>query len=148
MLLFVNNKINIFHNILLTTLLLCVIIGLEVLAMKIGKNIRNIRKSRGLTQEEVAERMGLVKATISSWEIDRTRPNMAKLEELCEALCCQKSDIVGKDEIAVSRQLTPEEWELIVEYRNSDELSREAVRRLLRYKEAFDELKKNGGKEE
>lgn len=55
MLLFVNNKINIFNNILLTTLLLCVIIGLEVLAMKIGKNIRNIRKSRGLTQEEVAE---------------------------------------------------------------------------------------------
>lgn len=73
---------------------------------------------------------------------------MAKLEELCEALSCQKSDIVGKDEIAVNRQLTPEEWELIVEYRNSDELSKEAVRRLLRYKEAIDELKKNGGKEE
>lgn len=101
--------------------------------MTIGNNIRNVRISRGLTQEDVAERMGVVKATISSWELDWTRPKMDKLEELCAALGCEKSDIVGKDNVAVSRQLTPEEWELIIEYRNSDELSREAVRRLLAY---------------
>lgn len=108
--------------------------------MNIGTNIKAIRKSRGLTQEEVAERMGLVKATISSWETGRTRPNMSKLEELCEALNCQKSDIVGKDKIAVTRQLTPEEWDIVVEYRNADEHSREAIRRLLKYKELFDTL--------
>ena len=107
--------------------------------MTLGANIRSIRKSRGLTQEELAERMGLVKATISSWELDRTQPKMEKLEELCAALCCQKSDIVGKDKISVSRQLTPEEWDLIVEYRNADSLSKEAVRRLLTYSKKLTE---------
>ena len=101
--------------------------------MMLGANIRAIRKSRGLTQAELAERMGVVKATISSWELDRTQIKMEKLEELCNALSCQKSDIVGKDKVAVSRQLTPEEWELIIKYRNADSLSKEAVRRLLTY---------------
>ena len=74
-----------------------------------------------------------VKATISSWELDRTRPKMDKREELCAAPGCEKSDIVGKDNVSVSHELTPEEWEIIIEYRNSDELSREAVKRLLAY---------------
>lgn len=99
--------------------------------MKLGENIRTIRKSRGLTQQMLADRMGLVKATISSWELNRTQPKMEIIEQLCLALDCKKSDLIGKDNISTSHELLPEEWDLILAYRRADNISKEAVCRLL-----------------
>lgn len=36
--------------------------------MDIGNKVREIRKARGLTQQDVADKMGLKKNTISQWE--------------------------------------------------------------------------------
>ena len=103
--------------------------------IKIGANIKAIRKSRGMTQEQLAEKLGVVKATISSWEIDRTQVKMENVVELCEALGCQSDDLIGKSNQIVSREITNEEWDIILKYRETDNLNREAVKRLLSYKE-------------
>lgn len=36
----------------------------------LGNSLYNARKSRGLTQEEVAEKLGVSRQTISKWELD------------------------------------------------------------------------------
>lgn len=103
--------------------------------LKIGANIKAVRKARGMTQEQLADKMGVVKATISSWEIDRTQIKLENLAELCAALGCQSEDLLGKSNQLVSRDISLEEWELILKYRETDALNREAVKRLLSYKE-------------
>ena len=39
--------------------------------MEIGQKLREARQRRGLTQEELAERLRLSRQTISNWEIGR-----------------------------------------------------------------------------
>lgn len=59
----------------------------------IGDNIKRLRKERKITQSELAEKLGVCKATVSSWEIGRTEPNLEKIEEICAVLHCKKSEI-------------------------------------------------------
>lgn len=62
----------------------------------IGENIKRIRRSRGLTQQMMAEKMHVNQNTISSWETNRTEPNMGMIEAMAEILGCSKSDIIGE----------------------------------------------------
>ena len=62
----------------------------------IGENIKRIRKSRGLTQIALADKIHVNQTTISSWETNRTEPNMGMIETMAYVLNCSKSDIVGE----------------------------------------------------
>ena len=43
----------------------------------LGKRISELRKSSGMTQEELGKKLGVVKSTISLWESDSSEPNHA-----------------------------------------------------------------------
>jgi transcriptional regulator with XRE-family HTH domain len=49
--------------------------------------MREIRQSRGLTQEQVAERMGMIQrfGSVSTWETGRQRPTVRNLERYLDA---------------------------------------------------------------
>ncbi len=53
---------------------------------EIGRKIRILRKTRGLTQEQLAERLRITRATISNYEIGRRSPHIKELEDIAEAL--------------------------------------------------------------
>lgn len=53
---------------------------------EIGKKIRILRKTRGLTQEQLADKLNIKRATISNYEIGRRSPHIKELEEISEAL--------------------------------------------------------------
>ena len=54
---------------------------------EIGKKIRVLRKTRGLTQEQLAEKINVKRATISNYEIGRRSPrNIQELESIAAAL--------------------------------------------------------------
>lgn len=38
--------------------------------MRLGSNLFNARKKSGLSQEEVAEKLGVSRQTISKWELE------------------------------------------------------------------------------
>ena len=57
--------------------------------VKIGKFLRELRKEQGLTQEQLAERMGVARRTVSRWETGSNMPDMDVLIEL--------SDLYGAD---------------------------------------------------
>lgn len=53
---------------------------------EIGKKIKILRKTRGLTQEQLAEKLNVKRATISNYEIGRRSPHIKELEEISKAL--------------------------------------------------------------
>ena len=53
--------------------------------MSLAKRIAACRKQAGLSQEKLAERMGVSRQTISRWETGEARPDLEKFEQLCGA---------------------------------------------------------------
>lgn len=69
-----------------------------------GDRLKAIRERTGLTQEEVADEMGLTKATISKWENDTPIPDK-RIPKLAAALRMSpaelQAEIYGKDQDVV-----------------------------------------------
>lgn len=53
---------------------------------KIGKFIAECRKEKNLTQEQLAERLGVSNKSISRWENAKTMPDVSLFEPLCKEL--------------------------------------------------------------
>lgn len=53
---------------------------------KIGKFITECRKQKNLTQNELADKLGITDKAISKWENGRCMPDISLLEELCSIL--------------------------------------------------------------
>ena len=66
--------------------------------MTLGEKITYYRCARGLTQEEMAERLAVSRQSVSKWEIDRAQPQINKILLLCE-LFGITTDALLKDEI-------------------------------------------------
>jgi transcriptional regulator with XRE-family HTH domain len=54
--------------------------------MAIGNRIRELREAKGLSQEEIEQRTGLLRCYISLVENGRTIPSLENLERLAAAL--------------------------------------------------------------
>lgn len=50
--------------------------------MSLGNNLFHVRKKKGLSQEEVAEKLGVIRQTISKWETDETLPDIRQSKHL------------------------------------------------------------------
>lgn len=63
-----------------------------------GKNLQFLRKMHnGMTQEELAEKMGVSRQTISKWELDVTYPEMDKVLELCQLFSCSMDQLIREE---------------------------------------------------
>lgn len=50
--------------------------------MSLGNSLFHARKKSGLSQEEVAEKLGVSRQTISKWELDETLPDIRQAKRL------------------------------------------------------------------
>lgn len=50
--------------------------------MNLGRSLFNVRKKSGLSQEAVAEKLGVSRQTISKWETDETIPDICQSKRL------------------------------------------------------------------
>lgn len=50
--------------------------------MALGNSLFQARKNKGLSQEEVAEKLGISRQTISKWETDETLPDIRQSKRL------------------------------------------------------------------
>ena len=62
--------------------------------MSIGKNIKTLREERSLTQEQLAEKLGVTFQAVSSWERDEYIPETANVIKLSEVLGVSSSSIL------------------------------------------------------
>lgn len=64
---------------------------------KLNLNIKNFRQFRGITQQEIARRLGKSKNVISNWERGDNSPNPDEIVELCRILEVTPNQIFGWD---------------------------------------------------
>lgn len=62
--------------------------------MTIAENIRRIRRSAGMTQEEFGKLAGVSSMAVSQWENGRAVPRMGAVEKIAASLRIAKSDII------------------------------------------------------
>ena len=56
--------------------------------MTTGEKIQTLRKKQGLTQEQLAQGLGVSRQAVSRWELDEALPETANLLPLAKALGC------------------------------------------------------------
>lgn len=66
---------------------------------KIGKFIAEMRKAKGLTQEELAEKLGVNNRTISRWENGENMPDISLYKPLCEILKISIEELVNGEKL-------------------------------------------------
>ena len=50
----------------------------------IGKNIKRFRAEKGMTQEQLAERLHVTRQAVSNWEQGKTQPDLETLSAMAE----------------------------------------------------------------
>lgn len=63
--------------------------------MKFGDNLRKLRKSKKLSQEDLAEKMNVSRQSVSKWETGEAYPEMNNILELCKIFHCRINDLVN-----------------------------------------------------
>ncbi len=66
---------------------------------KIGKFIAKMRKEKKLTQQELAEKLGVSDRTIGNWENGRNMPDLSLFKPLCEELNISINDLLSGEKL-------------------------------------------------
>ena len=91
--------------------------------LSFGEKIKDARKSKNLTQKQLAEKIGAKHNSVSDWENDKNRPDAATIELLCKALDITPNYLLD----ASSGEYTPAEKKIIEKYRFISEYSPEGA---------------------
>ncbi len=62
----------------------------------LNENIRNLRKAKGLSQEELAIKLNVVRQTVSKWESGLSVPDSSMLVSLAEEMDTSVSVLLGE----------------------------------------------------
>lgn len=66
---------------------------------KIGKFIANCRKQKNMTQQELAEKLGVSDRTIGNWENGRNMPDLSLFKPLCNELNISLNDLMSGEKV-------------------------------------------------
>lgn len=69
--------------------------------MSLGSNIRSYRKSRNMTQAELAKALSVNVYSVTMWENDKFEPTAGNLRALCKTLNCTAEELLDKPNIIV-----------------------------------------------
>lgn len=91
----------------------------------IGNRIAKYRKEKGLTQEELANQLGVSSQAVSKWENDASCPDISLLPQLCKVLGVTADELLtGKNDkvqmIPVNERKSLDELILRVKINSSD----------------------------
>ena len=65
--------------------------------MSIGSKIQELRKNNNLSQEALAEKLGVARQTISKWELDETSPDIKEAKELSKIFKISLDELTNND---------------------------------------------------
>lgn len=66
---------------------------------KIGKFIAKCRKNKNMTQQELAEKLGVSDRTVGNWENGRNMPDLSLFKPLCDELDISINDLMSGERI-------------------------------------------------
>ena len=67
-----------------------------------GKRISDLRKGKGMTQEQLAQLLGVTPKAVSKWENDLSCPDISILPQLAEALGVTTDELLGRTPLRIS----------------------------------------------
>lgn len=65
--------------------------------MEFGENLYNLRKKQKISQEKLAEKIGVSRQSVSKWENGTAYPEMNRIFELCKIFHCKLNDLVNEN---------------------------------------------------
>ncbi len=72
----------------------------------LGKNIKNFRKNKGFTQEELADLLNITPQAVSKWESESGLPDVSMLIPLAQVLGVTTDALLGYDSISENDEIT------------------------------------------
>ena len=72
--------------------------------VKIGKYIASKRKSLGMTQKQLAEKLGMSDKSVSKWERGVCLPDVSVYKELCSILGISLNEFLAGEDILIWRK--------------------------------------------
>ena len=91
--------------------------------IKIGKFIADKRKEQGLTQMQLADKLGITDRAVSKWERGKSLPDASIMLELCDLLHITVNDLLNGE---------------VIEMENFDERTQKTLIEMVKQKEAAD----------
>ena len=82
--------------------------------IKIGQYIAGKRKDLGLTQRELAEKLGMSDKSVSKWERGVCLPDVSLYEELCETLGIGLNEFLAGEDISEEKIIPQSEENILV----------------------------------
>lgn len=70
----------------------------------LNENIKALRKAKGLSQEELAIKLNVVRQTISKWEKGLSVPDSGMLIQIADALDTTVNVLLGEEQPEVNEQ--------------------------------------------
>ncbi len=105
--------------------------------MTFGEKIKNARKAKKMTQENLAKIIGAKHNSVSDWENDKSKPDMDTIELLCGALDINPSYLMGtkSDEeygnIIGNLMNEPDILDMIDDYKKLEDNDKKAIRQII-----------------
>ena len=78
--------------------------------MNLADRIQQLRKRKGISQEELADRIGVSRQAVSKWESGQTSPDLEKIVLLSDYFEVTTDYLLKGTQIASSQRVRPE-WE-------------------------------------
>lgn len=70
--------------------------------MKFGDNLKRIRRMRKISQEELSDKLGVSRQSVSKWETGENYPSMTNIMCLCTIFKCSINELVHEDMIDIN----------------------------------------------
>ena len=100
--------------------------------MNIGERIRQLRRERDWTQDELAQRVGILSQNVARYENGRTAPRKRMLEQFAKAFGMTPDELQSEPKVQDRLQADdPELARLFREIVTMPESDRDAVKRVL-----------------
>ncbi len=82
--------------------------------MKFQDKLSKVRKERNLSQEALAEKLGMSRQAISKWESGSSYPDMATIIRVTKVLDCKLEDLLDDDTIGVKKESNTNNFNTII----------------------------------
>lgn len=69
----------------------------------LGEKIISERKKCKLSQEDLAEKLGITRQTISNWELNETSPDLKQASKLCDIFNISLDELTGKESAILTK---------------------------------------------
>ena len=69
--------------------------------INVGSKLKILRKQKKITQQELADKLSISRASVSNWEIGRRKPNLHELATICDFYGVDLSyfGVIRKDDV-------------------------------------------------